>query len=47
MTEAIAYVKYSIYSSIIALRSIGQILKFEYFHYEVSVTHSGATLSSF
>ena len=46
MTEAVVYVKCSIYISFSHREFIGQILSFERFHYKVSVTHSGATLSS-
>jgi hypothetical protein len=47
MTEAFVYVKYGIYSSVVAGRFIGQILSFNYFYYELSVIHNGATPSSF
>jgi hypothetical protein len=46
MTEATVYVKYSIYSSIVAGEIYWSDVEVEYFHYEVSVPHGGATLSS-
>ena len=40
------YMKYYTYSSVLSRSFIGQTSRFEYFRYEVGVTHSGTTLSS-